>query len=113
MLRAGCAQPLAAYFATLLQPPVPALLFPRTGELRKALWKEFGLQGASWTIPAERMKGRLELHVPLPRQGETAVTVKVEAGNELLRVVEGAKNARISLSGTMSANGRLARNVVA
>jgi hypothetical protein len=38
-------------------------------------------------------------------KGETTVTVKVEAGNELLRVVEGAKSASMSLSGTMSANG--------
>jgi integrase len=52
-----------------------ALLFPRPGELRKALWKEFDLQGAVWTIPAERMKRRLEHHVSLPRQALSELEV--------------------------------------
>ena len=32
----------------------------RPGELRKAEWSEFDLDGATWTIPASRMKGRLK-----------------------------------------------------
>ena len=36
------------------------LVFLRPGELRKAEWAEFDLDGATWTIPAERMKGRLK-----------------------------------------------------
>ncbi len=36
------------------------LVFLRPGELRKAEWSEFDLDGASWTIPAARMKGRLK-----------------------------------------------------
>lgn len=36
------------------------LVFLRPGELRKAEWSEFDLDGAVWTIPAERMKGRLK-----------------------------------------------------
>lgn len=36
------------------------LVFLRPGELRKAEWSEFDLEGAVWTIPAERMKGRLK-----------------------------------------------------
>jgi integrase len=55
-----------------------ALLFPRPGELRKALWKEFDLQDAIWTIPAERMKGRLEHHVSLPRQALSELEVLQE-----------------------------------
>lgn len=43
-----------------------ALLFPRPGELRKARWKEFDLERAVWTIPAERMKMRREHRKPLP-----------------------------------------------
>lgn len=43
-----------------------ALLFPRPGELRKARWKEFDLDRAVWTIPAERMKMRREHRKPLP-----------------------------------------------
>lgn len=36
------------------------LVFLRPGELRKAEWSEFDLDGATWTIPAARMKGRLK-----------------------------------------------------
>jgi integrase len=44
------------------------LLFVRPGELRKAEWLEFNLDGAEWRIPTERMKMR-ELHVvPLSTQ---------------------------------------------
>ena len=51
------------------------LVFLRPGELRKAEWSEFDLDAAVWTIPAERMKGRLKAKlngpdhvVPLARQ---------------------------------------------
>ena len=45
-----------------------ALVFVRPGELRKAEWSEFNLDGAEWRIPAERMKMR-EVHiVPLSTQ---------------------------------------------
>lgn len=36
------------------------MVFLRPGELRKAEWSEFDLDGGVWTIPAERMKGRLK-----------------------------------------------------
>ena len=45
-----------------------ALLWTRTAELRKAEWREFDLDGAMWTIPAERMKRRRKHLVPLSRQ---------------------------------------------
>ena len=51
------------------------LLFQRPGELRAAAWAEFDLDGALWTIPAARMKRRVEGKkngdphlVPLPTQ---------------------------------------------
>lgn len=52
------------------------LTFVRPGELRCALWDEFDLDGATWTIPAERdrsrgltgMKMKEEHIVPLSRQ---------------------------------------------
>ena len=44
------------------------LLFVRTGELRKAVWSEFDVERALWTIPAERMKRRRVHLVPLSRQ---------------------------------------------
>jgi len=42
------------------------LVFLRPGELRKAEWSEFDLDGAVWTIPAERMKGRLKAKLTGP-----------------------------------------------
>jgi len=44
------------------------LLFVRPGELRKAEWTEFNLDGAEWRIPAERMKMREQHIVPLSSQ---------------------------------------------
>ncbi|HPW28171.1 MAG TPA: integrase arm-type DNA-binding domain-containing protein [Rhodoferax sp.] len=51
------------------------LLFQRPGELRSAAWAEFDLDGAIWTIPAMRMKRKLDGKqngnphlVPLPKQ---------------------------------------------
>lgn len=40
----------------------------RPGELRAALWSEFDLDAATWTIPKERMKARRPHVVPLPHQ---------------------------------------------
>lgn len=42
------------------------LLYPRPGELRLALWEEFDLEVATWTIPAARTKMRREHIKPLP-----------------------------------------------
>lgn len=42
-----------------------ALLYTRPGELRLALWDEFDLEKAVWTIPASRMKMRKEHAKPL------------------------------------------------
>jgi integrase len=43
-----------------------ALLYTRPGELRLALWEEFDLERAIWTIPASRTKMRREHVKPLP-----------------------------------------------
>ena len=43
-------------------------VFVRPGELRHAEWKEFDLDGAVWSIPAEKMKMRRAHRVPLARQ---------------------------------------------
>lgn len=37
----------------------------RSGEVRNAKWSEFDLKAARWTIPAERMKAKVEHQVPL------------------------------------------------
>lgn len=44
------------------------ILFVRPGELRHAEWSEMDLEGATWELPAAKMKMRLPLVVPLPRQ---------------------------------------------
>ena len=44
------------------------LVFVRPGELRRAEWAEFDLDGAEWRIPAARMKMREQHIVPLSAQ---------------------------------------------
>ena len=44
------------------------LTFVRPGELRTAEWEHFDLRAAQWRIPAERIKMREDLIVPLSRQ---------------------------------------------
>lgn len=44
------------------------LVFVRPGELRKAEWAEFDLDGAIWRIPGERMKMKAPHVVPLSSQ---------------------------------------------
>jgi len=48
-----------------------SLVFVRPGELRQAVWTEFDLTMARWTIPAARMKMRMPHSVPLSRQALT------------------------------------------
>lgn len=66
----------------------------RSGEVRNAVWSEFDLDAAVWTVPAERMKAKREHRVPLsPR----AVEILTEArgfsdGSEL--VFPGTKRGR-------------------
>lgn len=50
----------------------------RTGEVIGATWDEIDLQSATWTIPAERMKGNREHRIPLS-----------EPAMELLEVIGG------------------------
>ncbi|MBI4692747.1 MAG: hypothetical protein HY749_01855 [Gammaproteobacteria bacterium] len=43
------------------------LVIVRPGELRAAQWHEFDLDGATWRLPAGRMKMRQDHMVPLAR----------------------------------------------
>lgn len=45
-----------------------ALTFVRKSEMTHAKWEEFDLDNALWKIPAERMKKRIALVVPLSKQ---------------------------------------------
>ncbi len=47
------------------------LVFVRPGELREAKWREIDFEQAEWNIPAERMKMREPLLVPLSTQSLT------------------------------------------
>jgi integrase len=53
---------------TRLAMKLMALTFVRTGELIAARWAEFDLEAGQWRIPAERMKMRTPLIVPLAAQ---------------------------------------------
>jgi len=53
---------------TKLAMQLSAHVFVRPGELRHAEWSEIDLEGALWTIPAEKMKMGRPHAVPLSRQ---------------------------------------------
>lgn len=90
-LRGALAAPTVTHYAAILEPvKVGELLraidgyesmglarlalqlaphvFVRPGELRHARWAEIDLDGALWTIPAEKTKMRKDHRVPLSRQ---------------------------------------------
>ena len=46
----------------------------RTSEALLAEWREFDLDGAVWTVPTERMKGRRQLLRCARRKGSTPDT---------------------------------------
>ena len=47
---------------------VPVLTATRTSEALNATWGEFDLEAKVWTIPAARMKARVEHRVPLSQR---------------------------------------------
>ncbi len=55
-------------FSTLCALKLAPLVFVRPGELRKAAWAEFDLDGSVWRIPGERMKMKAAHIVPLSAQ---------------------------------------------
>jgi len=50
------------------------LVFVRPGELRQAEWDEIDFDRKIWTIPPEKMKGRVKHVVPLSRQALEIIT---------------------------------------
>lgn len=55
-----------AGMATKLAFEFLVLTATRSGETREAVWSEFDLNNATWTIPATRMKAKKPHRVPLP-----------------------------------------------
>jgi integrase len=53
----------------------------RSGEVLRALWEEFDLDRAVWTVPASRMKAGREHRVPLSRRALKIVGAMNEARN--------------------------------
>jgi integrase len=91
-----------------------ALLFPRPGELRQARWPEFNFEDAVWSVPAERMKGRLPHFVPLSEPAiDLLHELKEITGNDDL-VFPGVNHRRCISDGTLnSALRRLGYNTKA
>ena len=54
-----------AYRSILLAFEFLILTASRTGEVIGATWNEIDFDGATWTVPAERMKAKVEHRVPL------------------------------------------------
>jgi integrase len=62
-----------------------ALTAVRSGEVRGAVWSEFDLEGAVWTIPASRMKMKAAHRVPLtPRALEILSIQKTMRRSDLV-----------------------------
>lgn len=62
------------------------LVFVRPGELRKAEWREFDLDGATWRIPPERMKMRREHIVPLAAGSRDFAGASSSHGSRSIRI---------------------------
>lgn len=60
--------PAAEPWVTSLAFEFLILTATRSGETRGAVWSEFDIDGALWTIPAERMKARDSHRVPLSKR---------------------------------------------
>lgn len=76
----------------------------RTGEVRGARWSEIDFDAATWTVPAERMKGGIEHKVPLtPTAIALLKNLPTEDGNPHIFVgqQEGAGLAATALTDTL------------
>jgi integrase len=54
----------------------------RSGEIRGMTWSEVNLEAATWTIPPERMKAKMQHRVPLAPQAVALLTSIKELGLE-------------------------------
>ena len=57
-----------AWWATKAAFEFLVLTAARSGEVRRATWREIDIDVAAWTVPAERMKANTEHRVPLSRR---------------------------------------------
>ncbi len=74
----------------------------RSSEVRKATWDEFNLDGARWTLPAERMKANREHRVPLSSRALEVLADAADLSDGSGLVFPGARRGR-PLSGNTHA----------
>ena len=79
-----------------------ALTFVRPGELRLSDWSEFDLDGATWRVPAGRMKMKREHIVPLSAQAVTVLRDLHPITGHRPYVFEGARRGRPISDNTMN-----------
>ena len=68
----------------------------RTGEVRGMTWDEIDFQGATWTVPASRMKMRRAHRVPLSARALEILREAQELGSGALLVFPGTKGQTLS-----------------
>ena len=66
----------------------------RSGEVRKATWNEIDLEGATWTVPAERMKANREHRVPLSKRALEVLAQAAELSDDSGLVFPGLRPGR-------------------
>jgi len=75
----------------------------RSGEVVDATWDEFDLGAALWTIPAERMKAKVEHRVPLSKRALEILATQTEATGGKGHVFPGGKKGKPLSNGAMLA----------
>ena len=68
----------------------------RAGEAREAIWPEFDLEAAVWTIPASRMKAGKEHRIPLSARAVEILMARQQVATGDLVFEGAAENAAIS-----------------
>ena len=66
----------------------------RSGEVRKASWDEMDVKGATWTVPASRMKANREHRVPLSGRALEVLAEAAELSEGAGLVFPGARQGR-------------------
>ena len=70
----------------------PVLTAARSAEVRKAKWDEIDVEGATWTVPAERMKANREHRVPLSGRALEVLAEAAELSDGSGLVLPGARS---------------------
>ena len=66
----------------------------RSAEMRKATWAEIDIEGATWTVPAERMKANREHRVPLSGRAVEVIAEAAELSDGTEWVFPGVRPGR-------------------